>query len=752
MKLTKILQIVALSILGVGTVCAQTFTTIFTDNFDSGASPLWGNDSGSWVASNGVYYVTAPDNFPAAVSSLPFNLTDFTLDLDINGVTDGGIFLRSTPEPGTAVGIQGVLLVLNAGSEWFDVVTNGTAYGPQLNQVTAPYAAGSNPHFHIEVSGNTYSVFSNGSATPDDTLTTSVFTSGGIALYSNSGQTFDNVVLQVPTNCGPATATPEVVNGFVVGATVTYGGCGYTNTPLVLIQSGGGTGATATAVVSSGVVVGITITDAGIGYTNTPAVLIGSAPSITSEPQSVTVNAGDNASFNVTATGFPLMSYQWSLNGTNISGATDNSLTVSNVVQTNLGTYAVVISNAFGTTNSDDAILSMYPVLAVPFTGAVGYWGEDTPLSVQAWGSGPLSYQWFDNGAAILNATNQTLDLSSIQFTKAGLYSVVVSDPFGSVTNPPEQVVVKPAIVSLQLSGFTPTLTIQGVTGYSYIIQSTADLSNSNSWVTMTNLTLTQRVQNWMDTSVDASSPSNSQYFYQILPGQQAATGGGSNFPTSGLVLFAKFSEGSGNTVADSSGNGHTGYLTNSPAWIPGVTYYALNFVSASQQSAGFGDLNLAGSNQCTFSIWMQKTNPADIGLAALGCTSGTYNAIFLAWWDDGYVYGGVGFTNAGRVFDAPYVANTWVHFVMVYDGTQLENSNRINIFINGVPATPSPDQSWAQTPISTSIGMVSTNFSLSWDSNEGYESGRYDGVGVWNRVLSAAEIQQVYSNAAAGP
>jgi hypothetical protein len=83
LKLTKILQIVALSILGVGTVCAQTFTTIFTDNFDSGASPLWGNDSGSWVASNGVYYVTAPDNFPAAVSSLPFNLTDFTLDLDI---------------------------------------------------------------------------------------------------------------------------------------------------------------------------------------------------------------------------------------------------------------------------------------------------------------------------------------------------------------------------------------------------------------------------------------------------------------------------------------------------------------------------------------------------------------------------------------------------------------------------------------------------------------------------------------------
>jgi hypothetical protein len=231
-----------------------------------------------------------------------------------------------------------------------------------------------------------------------------------------------------------------------------------------------------------------------------------------------------------------------------------------------------------------------------------------------------------------------------------------------------------------------------------------------------------------------------------------AQTGSGTNFPTSGLVLFAKFSEGSGNTVADSSGNGHTGYSTNSPAWIPGVTDYALNFVSASQQSVGFGNLNLAGSNQCTFSMWMQKTSSNDIGLAALGCTSGTYNAAFLAWWTDGYVYGGVGSTGAYRYFYAPYVANTWVHFVMVYDGTQLQNSNRINIFINGVQATPSPDQSYADTPIYTSIGTVSTNFSLSWDSHESYESGRYDGVSVWNRVLSATEIQEVYSNAAAGP
>ena len=71
-----------------------------------------------------------------------------------------------------------------------------------------------------------------------------------------------------------ATAVAEVVNGFVVGATITDSGCGYTNTPPVLIQGGSGTGATATAVVVNGRVVAITITSAGIGYTNPPTIYI----------------------------------------------------------------------------------------------------------------------------------------------------------------------------------------------------------------------------------------------------------------------------------------------------------------------------------------------------------------------------------------------------------------------------------------------------------------------------------------------
>jgi hypothetical protein len=241
------------------------------------------------------------------------------------------------------------------------------------------------------------------------------------------------------------------------------------------------------------------------------------APFITAQPQSLVVNAYDTASFSVTASGIESLSYQWSLNNTNIPGAIHSNLTIANVVPTNLGTYTVFVKDEFGTASGSNAVLSMYPFIATPFKGAVTYWGKDATFSVEAWGTGPLSYQWFQNGVSIPNATNQALCLISIQATNAGLYSVVVSSALGSATNPPAQVIVEPAGVSV---GLYPGVTINGVVGYDYIIESTTDLSDTNSWITMTNLTLTQPVQLWVDTNIDASLPANPYRFYQVLPGQ----------------------------------------------------------------------------------------------------------------------------------------------------------------------------------------------------------------------------------------
>ena len=75
-----------------------------------------------------------------------------------------------------------------------------------------------------------------------------------------------------------STATTQVVNGFVVGATITDGGYGYVENSIVTITGGGGTGAKAIATQFNGVVTSITITNPGSGYTSTPTITIAPPP------------------------------------------------------------------------------------------------------------------------------------------------------------------------------------------------------------------------------------------------------------------------------------------------------------------------------------------------------------------------------------------------------------------------------------------------------------------------------------------
>ena len=82
-------------------------------------------------------------------------------------------------------------------------------------------------------------------------------------------------------------------------------------------------------------------------------------PSITSQPQSVTVAATYDASFSVTASGTPPFAYQWRKDGTNVSGATDATLMLTSVSASAGGIYSVVVSNAAGSVTSSNAVLTV---------------------------------------------------------------------------------------------------------------------------------------------------------------------------------------------------------------------------------------------------------------------------------------------------------------------------------------------------------------------------------------------------------
>lgn len=94
------------------------------------------------------------------------------------------------------------------------------------------------------------------------------------------------------------------------------------------------------------------------------------APVIAEQPGNTSAFAGEPATFSVVAQGTGTISYQWQKNGVDIDGATASSYSIPHVAADEEGDiYNVVVSNAFGSTISNDAILTLsYVVLDLPFS------------------------------------------------------------------------------------------------------------------------------------------------------------------------------------------------------------------------------------------------------------------------------------------------------------------------------------------------------------------------------------------------
>lgn len=83
------------------------------------------------------------------------------------------------------------------------------------------------------------------------------------------------------------------------------------------------------------------------------------SPAITAHPQPVTVNAGQSASFSVTATGTAPLSYQWLRSGSTLTGKTEATLTIPATAIADGGNYYATVSNSLGTVTSNQALLTV---------------------------------------------------------------------------------------------------------------------------------------------------------------------------------------------------------------------------------------------------------------------------------------------------------------------------------------------------------------------------------------------------------
>ncbi len=140
------------------------------------------------------------------------------------------------------------------------------------------------------------------------------------------------------------------------------------------------------------------------------------APTFTVQPQTQSMLAGLTASLSALAAGTTPLNYQWYYNGTVIPGAVNETLVLTNIQHSQAGSYTVTVTNSFGTSTSQVAVVSVIGVLP---SGLAGWWAGD---------SNTLDYIGTNHGTLLNSATYRTGKVDSA-FSFDGTNSAVELGP-----------------------------------------------------------------------------------------------------------------------------------------------------------------------------------------------------------------------------------------------------------------------------------------------------------------------------------
>jgi len=369
---------------GDGTVFTITtngvFTSLLSFNATNGANPT----AGLVLGRDGSFYGTTQDgganDLDAGGDGTVFRIQTspngaFTSLLSF-GVTNGAY-----PTGALMLGTNGLLYgTTSQGGDYgsgtvFSLTTNGTV--TVIYSFTG-YEDGDDPEAGLvqaadgDFYGTTYDGGDYGAGTvfkitADGELTT---------LYSFTGDTDgsspDAALVQGADGNLYGTTSDGGVDGNGTVFLITPGGAFAT---LVLFDStlyGAGSQA-ALLLASDGSLYGTTSAGGADGAGTAFRLSVAGAPTILTQPVSVTNFAGTSPAFSVAAIGAPPLTYHWRrgatnlADGGNISGSGTSTLTVSNMTQADAGTYAVLVTNTSGAATSALATLTV----ANPFPPSV---------------------------------------------------------------------------------------------------------------------------------------------------------------------------------------------------------------------------------------------------------------------------------------------------------------------------------------------------------------------------------------------
>jgi hypothetical protein len=197
-----------------------------------------------------------------------------------------------------------------------------------------------------------------------------------------------------------------------------------------------------------------------------------------------------------------------------------------------------------------------------------------------------------------------------------------------------------------------------------------------------------------------------------------------------GLVAAFGFDEASGTTALDASGNGNVGQISGATR-VPGGRFGGgLSFNGTSNLVSVADAATLDLTNGITLEAWVQPTAVSGWQTAIL--KEGTSGLAYALYANEnpvgpaGYVSisGDKSVTGAGTL-----PLNAWSHIAMTYDGANMR------LYLNGVQAGVRAQT--GSTAVTT--GMLRIGGNAVWGE---YFAGLIDEVRVYNRALTAAEVQ----------
>lgn len=224
----------------------------------------------------------------------------------------------------------------------------------------------------------------------------------------------------------------------------------------------------------------------------------------------------------------------------------------------------------------------------------------------------------------------------------------------------------------------------------------------------------------------------------------------------SGLTSYWKFDETSGTVAYDAIGSAN-GTLRNSPAWTTGKNNSGISTAGATNKGIDCGaNYKWARTQPYTYSVWLNRADLTSqwqriiCNLFPIAPYQGVFDCFIYT---DNKLWIRISFGKGNTLRMSSRISNNtlftstgiWYHLVVTWDGNGGGLASGFKIYINGIEFTDTTNTN--QTPLTD--GTSANNFSIGNETEYSKHAfrGILDEVGLWNRVLSQAEVTALYNS-----